>query len=70
MYEAGMSTSDILKSATVNAADLIDMSQSLGTIEPGKFADIIALDSSPLSDISALMDVDFVMKEGVIFKQQ
>jgi len=65
-----MSTSDILKSATVNAADLIDMSQSLGTIEPGKFADIIALDSSPLSDISALMDVDFVMKEGVIFKQQ
>jgi len=70
MHQAGMTPADILKSATVNAADLIDMSQRLGTIEPGKFADIIALDTSPLSDISALMDVDFVMKEGTIFKHQ
>ena len=70
MYQAGMTPADILKSATVNAADLIDMNHSLGTIEPGKFADIIALDTSPLSDISALLDVDFVMKEGTVFKQQ
>ncbi len=65
-----MTPADILKSATVNAADLIDMNHSLGTIEAGKFADIIALDTSPLSDISALLDVDFVMKEGTVFKQQ
>nr|MDC2854759.1 amidohydrolase family protein [Ningiella sp. W23] len=70
MYQAGMTPADILKSATVNAADLIDMNHSLGTIEAGKFADIIALDTSPLSDISALLDVDFVMKEGTVFKQQ
>jgi imidazolonepropionase-like amidohydrolase len=69
MYEAGMSTSDILKSATVNAADLIDHSDSLGTIEAGKHADIIATAISPLKDITALLNVDFVMKGGVIVKQ-
>ena len=69
MYEAGMSASDILKSATVNAADLIDHSDSLGTVEPGKHADIIATALSPLKDITALLKVDFVMKGGVIVKQ-
>ena len=68
MYEAGMSESDIIKSATVNAADLLDMSDSLGTIEPGKHADIIATGASPLSDIKELLDVEFVMKGGKVFK--
>ena len=54
--------------ATINAADLIDMSDSIGTIEVGKFADIIAVDASPLDDIAALLDVDFVMKGGTIYK--
>lgn len=70
MKEAGMSEADILKSATVNAADLIGMSSSLGTIESGKFADIIATDGSALADISELLDVDFVMKNGKVVKNQ
>ncbi len=68
MKEAGMSEADILKAATVNAADLIDMSDSLGTLEANKYADIIAMDKSPLSDISALLDVTFVMKGGTVHK--
>jgi len=69
MVEAGMSEMDVIVAATVNAADLIDMSDSIGTIEAGKFADIIAVDSSPLDDISELLDVDFVMKGGKVFKK-
>lgn len=70
MYKAGMTTSDILKSATVNGADLIGMSDKLGTIEKGKFADIIATNNSPLKNIEALLDVDFVMKDGKVFKHK
>ena len=69
MKQAGMSNMDILVSATVNAADLIDMSATLGTLEPGKHADLIALDGSPLDDIEQLLDVDFVMKGGKVHKQ-
>ena len=68
MFNAGMKTSDILKSATVNAADLANMSDSLGTIEKGKHADIIAMDASPLNNIEELLDVDFVMKAGKVYK--
>ncbi|WP_260679315.1 metal-dependent hydrolase family protein [Thalassomonas sp. M1454] len=70
MFNAGMKPMDILKSATVNAADLIDKSDSLGTLEVGKIADIIAMDENPLQDISQLLDVEFVMKDGVVHKSQ
>lgn len=69
MNEAGMPAMDVIRAATVSAADLISMSDSLGTIEPGKYADIIATDASPLEDIKELLDVDFVMKSGEVFKQ-
>ena len=68
MVEAGMSEMDVIISATINAADLIDMSDSIGTIEAGKFADIIAVDASPLENIDELLDVDFVMKGGKVYK--
>ncbi len=68
MVEAGMSEMDVIISATINAADLIDMSDSIGTIEAGKFADIIAVDASPLANIDELLDVDFVMKSGKVYK--
>ncbi len=68
MVENGMSEMDVLVSATINAADLIDMSGSIGTIEAGKFADIIAVDASPLENIDELLDVDFVMKGGKVYK--
>jgi imidazolonepropionase-like amidohydrolase len=69
MVEAGMDEMDVLVSATINAADLIDLSDSIGTIESGKFADIIAVSGSPLEDIEELLDVDFVMKGGKVYVQ-
>jgi imidazolonepropionase-like amidohydrolase len=70
MHKAGMSAANIIKSATVNAADLIDRSATLGTLEVGKMADIIATDGSPLANIEELLDVDFVMKSGAIIKSK
>jgi imidazolonepropionase-like amidohydrolase len=69
MVEAGMSEMAVIKSATVSSADLIDMSDSIGTIEAGKYADIIAVDDSPLQNIEELLDVDFVMKGGKVYKR-
>ena len=68
MVESGMSEMAVLVAATVNAADLIGMSEELGTIEPGKHADLIAVNGSPLENIDELLDVDFVMKGGKVFK--
>jgi len=68
MFKAGMTAMDVIKSATVNAADLVDMTKTLGTIEAGKYADIIATDASPLANIEELMTVDFVMKAGKLIK--
>lgn len=70
MVDAGMSEMDVIISATINAADLIDMSDSIGTIEAGKFADIIAVNASPLENIDELLDVDFVMKSGKVYKDK
>ena len=69
MVEAGMPAMDVLVAATINAADLIDMTDSLGTIEAGKYADIIAVDRSPIDNIEELLDVDFVMKGGKVYKR-
>jgi len=69
MVEGGMAEMDVIVAATINAADLIDMSDSVATIEAGKFADIIAVDASPLENIEELLDVDFVMKGGKVYKQ-
>ena len=68
MVDSGMTEMDAIRSATVVAAALIEMSESLGTIEPGKIADIIAVDASPLDDITVLEDVAVVIKEGVQVK--
>jgi len=68
MVSAGMPAMEVIKTATVNTADLLDMSSSLGTIEAGKFADIIAVEASPLENIEELLDVDFVMKGGKVYK--
>ncbi len=64
MVGAGMSEMDAIRSATVVTAELIEMSDSLGTIEPGKLADMIAVDSSPLDDITVLEHVSAVIKDG------
>ncbi|MEM6646860.1 MAG: amidohydrolase family protein [Bacteroidota bacterium] len=69
MVEAGMPAMEALRSATISAADLIGQSDRLGTLEPGKLADLIAVPDDPLTDISTMERVAFVMKAGVIYKQ-
>ena len=66
MHEAGMSNEDCLISATINAAKLIGVDDQIGTIEEGKLADIIAVNKNPLEDISALLEMQFVMAHGRI----
>jgi imidazolonepropionase-like amidohydrolase len=68
MVKYGMQPEDAIKAATINAADLLDMTDKVGSIEKGKFADIIAVDGDPLKNISVLLDMKFVMKDGVIYK--
>jgi imidazolonepropionase-like amidohydrolase len=69
MTEAGMPMMEALKCATMIAADVLDMKSEIGSIESGKIADIIATDANPLSDVKTLMNVSFVMKEGVVYKK-
>jgi len=68
MVDSGMSEMEAIRAATVTAAALIDRSDSLGTIEAGKLADIIAVDRNPLDDITALQDIAVVIKDGVRMK--
>jgi imidazolonepropionase-like amidohydrolase len=68
MTNGGMPASVALKSATMETAKLLRMEDKLGQIKPGMLADIIALETNPLIDISSVSKVSFVMKDGVIFK--
>jgi len=68
MVKYGMTPMQAIQSATVNAADLIGHSELFGTISAGKSADIVAVKGDPLTDIRILEHVDFVMKEGAIYK--
>jgi imidazolonepropionase-like amidohydrolase len=67
MIGAGMTPMDALKAATVNAADLLNLSNTLGTIEAGKAADIIAVPQDPLRDIKVMERVSFVMRNGGVY---
>jgi imidazolonepropionase-like amidohydrolase len=69
MVEAGMRPMDAIMAATRNAADLLGVSSKLGTIQPGRFADLVAVKGDPLSDIKLLTQINFVMKEGRVYKQ-
>ena len=69
MVDAGMSPKDAILSATLFAADLLGEKENLGSIEPGKYADIVAVSSDPLEDIKVLETIDFVMKGGEVIKQ-
>lgn len=66
----GMPASDAIKAATVNAAELIGREKELGTLEQGKIADIIAVRNDPLTDITALKAVRFVMKDGTVARDE
>lgn len=68
MVKYGMTPAQAIRAATLNAADLIGRSSDVGTIEPGKYADIIAVQADPLKDVRVLEHVDFVMKGGMVYK--
>ena len=69
MVKYGMTPLQAIQSATVVAARLLDQQDNLGAIEPGKFADIVAVSGDPLKDIKELERVKFVMKAGEVVKQ-
>jgi imidazolonepropionase-like amidohydrolase len=69
MIEAGIPARDILLTMTTNAARLLGVEKTRGAIAPGQFADIIAVSENPLDNISTLKRVNFVMKNGKVFKQ-
>jgi len=69
MVKYGMTPMQAIQSATSNAADLLGKSNLLGSLRPGKYADIIAVPGDPLEDIRLLENVKFVMKEGKIYRQ-
>jgi imidazolonepropionase-like amidohydrolase len=66
----GMTPLQAIQTATINASDLLGWSAKVGTLEPGKWADVIAVDGDPLTDVATLEQVKFVMKGGEVIKNQ
>ncbi len=64
----GMTPLAAIQTATINAADLLGWSKQVGTLEPGKWADMIAVDGNPMKDVTTLEHVKFVMKGGAVYK--
>jgi imidazolonepropionase-like amidohydrolase len=69
MVKWGMTPAQAIRSATVTASELLGMQDKIGTIEPGKLADIVAVAGDPLADVTVLEKVDFVMKGGVVYRR-
>jgi imidazolonepropionase-like amidohydrolase len=68
MVKYGMTPAQAIRAATSSAADLIGRAQDVGTLEAGKYADIIAVEADPMADVRALEHVNYVMKGGVVYK--
>ena len=68
MVKYGMTPAQAIRSATATAAEMLGMQNDLSSIAPGKYADIVAVKGDPLSDISLLQKIDFVMKGGEVYK--
>lgn len=69
LVSAGMTPMEAIRAATVAGADNLGKSDVLGSIAPGKYGDLVAVEGDPLSDVTELEDIDFVMKEGVVYKR-
>lgn len=70
MVKLGLTPLQAIQAATVNDADLLGWSDKVGVIEPGHYADMIAVDGDPLQDVTKLEQVKFVMKGGVVYKSE
>jgi imidazolonepropionase-like amidohydrolase len=68
MVGLGMSPMDAIKSATSRPAEMLDMSGQIGVIAPGAYADVVAVSEDPIKDVKELGNVKFVMKDGIVFK--
>jgi imidazolonepropionase-like amidohydrolase len=69
MVQAGMPPMFTLQAATMHAAELLKHDKDLGSVTPGKYADLVAVPGNPLDDISLMKNVDFVMKAGTVYKK-
>ena len=69
MTEAGMPAMEAIQSATIASARLLKVDQELGSVTPGKIADLVAVPGDPLQDIQLMGKVSFVMKAGVVYKE-
>lgn len=69
MVEGGMPPFEALLSACVNTADLLRITEQVGTVSAGKWADLIAVKGNPVEDITEMQRVQFVMKEGRVYKK-
>ena len=70
MVEAGMPPLEAIQAATIRAAQVLRRDQDLGSLSTGKLADIVAVRGDPLKDIALMNQMAFVMKDGVIYKNQ
>lgn len=70
LHEAGMTSLDVIRAITTNAAEMLGWQDRIGAIEPGKFADLVAVAGDPITDISELERVRFVMKGGEVIKNE
>ena len=69
LVQYGMSPMQAIQSATMRAAELLNWRDRIGSVEAGKFADIVAVQGDPLADITLLEKIDFVMKDGTVVRR-
>ena len=70
LHDAGMPSLDIIRAVTTNAAEMLGWQDRVGAVEPGKFADLVAVAGDPIADITELERVRFVMKGGQVVKNE
>jgi len=68
LHQAGMPALDVIRAITANSAEMLGWGDRIGAVEPGKFADLVAVTGDPLADITELERVRFVMKGGAVVR--